>query len=65
MAGGVTWTREYFCSYPAQVIAVRLTADRPAAYTGTLAFEDAHQGAVTAIGGRLTAGRCSGERFEV
>ena len=55
MAEGVTWRREYFCSCPAQVFAVRLTADRPAAHTGTLAFEDAHQGAVRAIGGRLTA----------
>ncbi len=52
---GVTWTREYFCSHPAQVIVVRLTADRHAAYSGKLSLQDAHQAPTTVSGDRLTA----------
>ncbi len=34
--GGVTYQREYFASHPDQVIVVRLTADKPGAYTGSI-----------------------------
>ena len=49
--GGVTYTREYFASHPDQVLVVRLTADHPHAYTGTLDLTDMHGGAVTSAGG--------------
>ena len=34
--GGTTYTREMFVSYPAQVIVLRLTADKPGALTFTV-----------------------------
>lgn len=37
--GGVTFTREVFCSYPDQVMVIRLEADRPGALTLTSRFE--------------------------
>ena len=46
--GGVPYRREYLASHPAQVVAIRLTSDRPDAYTGTIRLRDAH-GAKIAI----------------
>lgn len=37
--GGVTYRREVFCSYPDQVMVVRLEADRPGALTFSARFE--------------------------
>lgn len=37
--GGVRYQREVFCSYPDQVMVIRLTADRPGALTFTARFE--------------------------
>lgn len=37
--GGITFTREVFCSYPDQVMVIRLEADRPGALTLTARFE--------------------------
>lgn len=37
--GGVTYRREVFCSYPDQVMVIRLEADRPGALTFTSRFE--------------------------
>ena len=54
-AGGVTYRREYFCSHPAQVMAAGFTADKPAAYTGSLELDDAHHAKITAVGDTLTA----------
>lgn len=42
-ADGVTYRREYFASYPAQVIAVRLTADKPGALSGTVWLDTMHR----------------------
>jgi len=39
---GVHYTRQVFASHPAQVIVVRLTADKPGALTFTAALKDAH-----------------------
>ena len=50
--GGVTYTREYFASHPDQVLVVRLTADHPRAYTGTVDLTDMHGGTVAAAGSR-------------
>lgn len=38
-SGGVTFRREMFCSYPDQVIVIRLEADRPGALTFSARFE--------------------------
>jgi alpha-L-fucosidase 2 len=39
---GVTFRRESFASHPAQVIVVRLTADKPCSYTGAVELTDMH-----------------------
>jgi len=41
-SGGVTYTRETFASAPDQVIVMRLTADKPEAFTGTVKLSGAH-----------------------
>lgn len=54
-AGGVTYTREYFCSNPAGVLIVRLTASKPGSYTGSLALTDSHKAPVKVEKNRLSA----------
>lgn len=39
---GVRYTREAFCSYPAGLFAIRLTADRPGALTGDIELMSNH-----------------------
>jgi alpha-L-fucosidase 2 len=39
---GVKFTREAFASFPAKVIVVRFTADKPGAISGVVAMTDAH-----------------------
>ncbi len=51
--GGVNYRREYFASHPAGVMALRFTADKPAAYTGSVRLTDMHKGKVVAHGNRL------------
>ena len=41
--GGVTYTRETFASQPDQVIVMRLTADKPGAFTGTVKLSGTHK----------------------
>lgn len=53
--GGVSFQREAFASHPAQVIVVRLSADKKGQYTGTLRLSDMHGAAVSAAAGRLSA----------
>jgi alpha-L-fucosidase 2 len=53
--GEVNFRREYFASHPANVIALRFIADKPGALTGSVSLADAHKGAVSAEGNRLTA----------
>lgn len=38
-SGGVTYTREYICDYPDDVMAVRVSADRPGAVSMTLSTD--------------------------
>jgi len=45
--GKVKYRREYFASAPDQVVVVRLTADKPGSYTGTLNLTDMHSGKIT------------------
>jgi alpha-L-fucosidase 2 len=52
---GVRYRREYFASYPAKVVVLRFTADKPGAYTGTVALSDMHEGKITVENNRITA----------
>ena len=52
---GVGFRREYFSSYPDQVMVIRLTADKPGRYTGTIRLADAHGAAITAAKNRITS----------
>jgi alpha-L-fucosidase 2 len=49
------YRRTYFCSYPAQVMVLRFTADKPAAYSGRVSLADAHQAKIVAEGNKITA----------
>jgi alpha-L-fucosidase 2 len=42
-SGGATYQREYFCSHGDNVLVVRLTADKPGRYTGTVRLVDGHK----------------------
>jgi alpha-L-fucosidase 2 len=57
-AGGTAYRREYFASFPAQVMVFRLTAGKAGAYSGTLKLKDAHA-AITAARGAFPAPRIS------
>jgi len=54
--GGVRFTREALASHPAQAIVLRLSADRPGQYSGSLALTDRH-------GARLSAEAAAGARL--
>lgn len=51
---GTNFTRICFSSNKAQVMVLRMSADRPGAYSGTVSLVDAHKGRVTAQGNRIT-----------
>lgn len=53
--GGVGFHREAFASHPAQVIVVRLSADRKGQYTGAIRLTDMHGAHIEAQADRLTA----------
>ncbi len=53
--GEVQFRREVLASHPGQVIVLRLTADRPGQYTGSLALRDRHGAHIVAAGSRLYA----------
>jgi alpha-L-fucosidase 2 len=53
--GGVHFEREAFASHPAQVIVLRLTADRRGQYTGSILLTDPHGARITGAGARLQA----------
>jgi len=42
-SGGVTYRREYFASYPAQVMVFRFTADKPGALSGAAWLDSMHR----------------------
>jgi alpha-L-fucosidase 2 len=52
---GVQFKREALASYPAQVIAVRLTASKRGQYTGSIELTDMHGAQISAQDGRITA----------
>jgi alpha-L-fucosidase 2 len=53
--GGVHFRRETWASHPAQVIVLRLTADRPGQYSGSIALSDRHGAHLAAAHNRLYA----------
>ena len=52
---GVQFKREALASYPAQVIAVRLSASRRGQYTGSIELTDMHGAQIEARGDRIVA----------
>jgi alpha-L-fucosidase 2 len=52
---GVAYQREYFASYPSQLIIVRLTANKPGAYNGNIQLNDMHNAATKGEQNQLTA----------
>ncbi|SFU53335.1 glycoside hydrolase family 95 protein [Pseudoduganella namucuonensis] len=52
---GVRFQRQAIASHPAQVIAVRLTADKPGQYTGAISLADMHDAHISAHGQRIHA----------
>jgi len=54
-SGGVTYRRQYFASYPDQVIVVRLTANKPSSITGSIQLADRHFAKLTTEGNSITA----------
>ena len=57
-SGEVQFSRETFCSHPAGVLVSRLTANKPAQYSGSITLKDAHNTTAQAEGRRL---RIAGE----
>lgn len=50
---GIKYRREAFCSAPAGVMVLRLTADKPGSHTGAIRICDAHAAMTKAEGSRL------------
>lgn len=52
---GIAFKREIFASYPTGVVAMRMTADKPGAYSGQIWLTDKHAGEIIAEGSDLVA----------
>lgn len=53
--GGTRFSREFFCSHPAGVLVIHLTADKPGSYSGSIELNDAHDALTSSQKNRLTA----------
>ena len=53
-SGGVKFTREYICDYPDNVLAIRISADKPGSVTTTVSTDLLRDAAITATDGDLT-----------
>lgn len=53
-SGGVKFLREFFCSHADGALIVRLTADKPGSYTGSIELSDSHGAQTVAKKNRLT-----------
>jgi len=53
--GGVTYRREAWASHPAQVMVLRLSADRPGQLSGSVTLSDRHGARIAADGKRIVA----------
>jgi alpha-L-fucosidase 2 len=51
---GVKFSREYFCSHADGVLVIRLTADQPGGYTGSIELNDSHDAQTMAVKNHLT-----------
>lgn len=51
----VTYRRVYFASHPAQVVVIRLSADKPGGYTGEIELVDMHKAPTETDGNRMTS----------
>jgi alpha-L-fucosidase 2 len=51
---GVKYSREYFCSHADGVLVVRLTADKPGSYSGSIELNDSRGATIVADKNRLT-----------
>jgi alpha-L-fucosidase 2 len=51
---GTTYRRSYFSSHPAQVMVMRLAADKKAAHSGKIKLTDMHQAQIVAQDNRIT-----------
>lgn len=55
---GISYKREYFCSFPDKVMVLHFTADKKGSYSTTIKLKDAHNAVVSGNGGSLQiAGR--------
>jgi alpha-L-fucosidase 2 len=63
---GLHFRREFLCSHPAEILAAQFTADKKAAYTGSIELVDSHHAKIVADGNRLTASGTldNGMKFE-
>lgn len=52
-ANGIKYQREFFCSHPAGVMAIRFTADKPGSYTGSIELKDSHGGQTIVVENEL------------
>ena len=53
-ANGIKFSREYFCSHADGVLVVRLTADKPGSYSGSIELNDSHGAQTIAEKNKLT-----------
>ena len=65
-ADGTGFRREFFCSHPAEVLVANFTANKKAAYTGSLELADAHAAKIVVDDNRITASGTldNGMKFE-
>ncbi len=65
-ANGGKFQREFFCSHPAGALAAQFSADKKAAYTGSIELTDSHNAKISAEGNRLVATGTlnNGRKFE-
>ena len=65
-ANGMRFQREFLCSHTAQVLAANFTADKKAAYSGSVEMVDTHGAKIVGDGNRLTASGTlsNGMKFE-
>jgi alpha-L-fucosidase 2 len=54
-AGGVTFSREFFCSHADGVLVIHLTAGKPGSYSGGIELSDAHGAQIVLRGNHFTA----------
>jgi len=65
-SGSAIFSRQFFCSHPAQVLVADFQANHKGAYTGSIELKDSHNAKVIVDGNRITAsGRLdNGMRYE-